>query len=47
MKAHSLTQDAVLKELGSDLKSGLSMAEVKARQEKYGENKLKEKKKKS
>ena len=47
MLAHHKNNDDVIKELESDLKQGLSSAQVSALQEKYGENKLREKKKKS
>ncbi|MBE6593448.1 MAG: cation-translocating P-type ATPase [Ruminococcaceae bacterium] len=47
MLAHHKNNDDVIKELKSDLKQGLSSAQVSALQEKYGENKLREKKKKS
>lgn len=47
MRSHSETREAVISQLKTDVKSGLTLAEVKARQEKFGENKLKEKKKKS
>ena len=47
MKAHSLSSEIVVNDLGSNVSNGLISAEVKSRQEKYGENKLKEKKKKS
>ena len=47
MNAYSQTTDAVLDELKTDRTSGLSLGEVSARQEKYGENKLREKKKKT
>lgn len=43
----SKSQEDALKELNVDLAMGLSDAEVKSRQEKYGENKLQSKKKKS
>ena len=44
---HSKETEVVLSDLATDAKLGLSSAEVKARQEKYGENKLQEKKKKT
>ena len=47
MNFHAKENDAVLSDLVTDAKLGLSGAEVKARQEKYGENKLQEKKKKT
>ena len=43
----SLRKDETLKSLGTDEKLGLSDEEVKRRQEKYGKNKLQEKKKES
>ncbi len=47
LTAHHLTKEELLTALGSDRKTGLSKAEVTARLDKYGENKLKEKKKKT
>ena len=47
MKAHSKQTDEILTSLSSSLTDGLTTKEVKIRQEKFGENKLKEKKKKS
>ncbi len=47
MAAYSKNQDELLSELGTDGNRGLSSAEVQTRQEKYGKNKLREKKKKS
>ncbi len=44
---HSKEKSEVLTALSTDLKTGLSEKEVAARLEKYGENKLREKKKKS
>lgn len=44
---HSLNGEAVLKELGSDAGRGLTAAEVNERRERYGENRLREKKKKT
>ena len=44
---HTLRKEEVLKKLGTNESTGLSEKEVKARQEKYGKNKLKEKKKES
>ncbi len=46
MISHSQTSKEVLLSLETDASTGLSDNEVKERQEKYGENKLKEKKKK-
>ena len=43
----TLKKDETLKSLGTDEKLGLSEQEVKQRQEKYGKNKLQEKKKES
>ena len=43
----TLRKDETLKSLGTDEKLGLSEQEVKQRQEKYGKNKLQEKKKES
>ena len=47
MSLHSQSQAEVLKQLSVDPASGLSAAEVTARLERYGENKLREKKKKT
>ncbi len=47
MNFYSESADNVLSELDTSVKTGLSSAEVAARTEKYGENKLKEKKKKT
>ncbi len=47
MLAHSLDKQTVLTELNTDLSKGLSSQEVLNRRAKCGENKLKEKKKKS
>ena len=44
---HSKSEQEVLAELSTDAKEGLSSSEVEARKEKYGENKLREKKKKT
>ena len=43
----TLRKEEVLRQLGTDEKIGLSEGEIKKRQEKYGKNKLKEKKKES
>ena len=43
----TLRKEEVLRQLGTDEKHGLTEKEVQARQEKYGKNKLKEKKKES
>ena len=47
MNFHSKETGATLSELLTDAKIGLTATEAKARQEKYGENRLKEKKKKT
>ena len=47
MSLHSQSQAQVLNQLAVDPASGLSAAEVTARLERYGENKLREKKKKT
>ncbi len=47
MKVYSTESDKVLTELQTDINSGLSSAQVAERRAKYGENKLKEKKKKT
>ena len=47
MSLHSQSQADVLKQLSVDPAVGLSAAEIAARREKYGENKLREKKKKT
>ncbi len=47
MKPHSAVREEVITELSTDKEKGLSLSEVKSRQEKYGANKLKEKKKKN
>lgn len=47
MEYHSKEKDAVLKQLDTDAKRGLTEAQVAERRAKYGENKLAEKKKKS
>ena len=47
MNFHAKENEAVLVDLVTDQKTGLSGEEVKSRQEKYGENKLQEKKKKT
>ncbi len=47
MNFHAKENDAVLVDLVTDAKLGLTSDEVKSRQEKYGENKLQEKKKKT
>ena len=39
--------ETIVKNLESDMVNGLTLAQVKERQEKFGKNKLKEKKKKS
>ena len=44
---YNLTTDETVKELKTDLKKGLSDAEVTARREKYGTNELKAKRKKT
>ncbi|MBU1119243.1 cation-transporting P-type ATPase [Patescibacteria group bacterium] len=44
MKYYTKTADEALKELSSNKKSGLSLSDVAKRQEKYGPNKLEEKK---
>ncbi len=44
---HDKTKDEAIIELVTDVKTGLTETEVLARREKYGENKLKEKKKKT
>lgn len=38
---HTLRKEEVLRKLGTNESTGLSEKEVKARQEKYGKNKLK------
>jgi len=43
----TLRKDETLKSLSTDEKLGLSEQEVKQRQEKYGKNKLQEKKKRA
>ena len=47
MTAHNLEAKAVVQELGSDLVNGLKEAQVSELRSRYGENKLKEKKKKT
>ena len=47
MSLHSQTQDEVLKQLSVDPAMGLTAEEAALRREKYGENKLREKKKKT
>ena len=47
MNAHNQTTDETLKTLSSDMERGLSAEQVRYLQEKHGENKLREKKKKS
>ena len=47
MNAHTKNAQEVITELKSDFTKGLTSAEVTARREQFGENKLKEKKKKS
>ena len=47
MLFHSKSEQEVLEELKTDAAAGLSSAEVKTRREKHGENKLREKKKKT
>lgn len=47
MNFHAKENEAVLGDLVTDAKLGLTSDEVKSRQEKYGENKLQEKKKKT
>ena len=47
MTPHSSTRQSVLEELKTDTNVGLSLQEVSIRREKFGENKLKEKKKKT
>ncbi|MGN0576017.1 MAG: cation-transporting P-type ATPase, partial [Ruminococcus sp.] len=47
MKEHCENISSVLKALDSDEKKGLSEAQVKEKREKFGENRLQEKKKKS
>ena len=47
MNFHAKENEAVLVDLVTDQKTGLSGEEAKSRQEKYGENKLQEKKKKT
>ena len=47
MKNFAKPQNELLKELCVDPKVGLSAVQVKERLEKYGENRLREKKKKS
>ena len=47
MNFHSKEQDAILSQLETDGKLGLTSDQVRIRQEKYGQNKLEEKKKKT
>ncbi|MBS6196090.1 MAG: calcium-translocating P-type ATPase, PMCA-type [Clostridiales bacterium] len=47
MKFYNVSEEAVIKELSSDAVKGLSESEIAARQKQYGENRLKEKKKKT
>ncbi len=47
MSLHSKTREEVLAELSSDAERGLKSADIGALREKYGENKLREKKKKT
>ncbi len=44
---HEASLDEIRSALGTDLKTGLSLTQVEAQREKYGENKLEEKKKKT
>ena len=47
MTAHHKTREAVLQELGSDPASGLLPEQIEAKHTQYGENKLREEKKKT
>ena len=47
MKAHSTDKQKLLATLGTDMVNGLSSEKVQVLKEKFGENKLKEKKKKT
>lgn len=47
MSSHSKSSERVIEDYSSDYKNGLTSTEVNIRKEKYGPNKLKEKKKKS
>ena len=47
MEAYNKSKEALVEELNTDTEKGLSESEVAARIEKFGENKLKEKKKKT
>jgi len=47
LKLYAKNQEELLKELNTDKQNGLSQKEVDIRREKYGENKLREKKKKT
>ncbi len=47
MSFHSKTKEEVIKELSSDAERGLKSSDIGALREKYGENKLREKKKKT
>lgn len=47
MKAHFDSEEKIISDLQTDVVQGLSSVQVQERKEKYGENKLKEKKKKS
>lgn len=47
MASHNLTKDEVLKKFSADTKVGLTTAQVQKAQERYGQNKLQEKKKKT
>ncbi len=47
MKSYAKNQDELLMELNTDKQNGLSQKEALSRKEKYGENKLREKKKKT
>jgi len=47
LTAHNRSKEELLAELSSDIQNGLTSAKVAERQKKFGENRLKEKKKKS
>ena len=47
MKLYAKNQEELLNELNTDKQNGLSQKEALSRKEKYGENKLREKKKKT